>query len=268
MSTQQPPPTAILTMSHPEFAGRFGSAAFAEAVCGYTREADTHAVLTILAHARPRRVLEIGTALGHMTANLTRWTLDDTQIFSLGIVQAIERSAPGAVEQQVDQPTRGQFAQFANHFGKAWKVLFIQADSMLYDFGRLAPFDFAFIDGGNPRQPPFAPPTYCRWESKTATFCPADLCPRGYRPHPLSPSHRPGRTGTLTPPLPAPQTFPKLQDTRPRFSSILQSTQPCVFLGQASLDNVSRLRSTRVRWCSSTQTAPTATMGSPCGSKT
>ena len=84
-----------------------------------------------------------------MTANFTRWTLDDTQIFSLGIVQGMERSAPGAIEQQVDQPTRGQFGQFANHFGKAWKVLFIQADSMLYDFGRLAPLDFVFIDGGH-----------------------------------------------------------------------------------------------------------------------
>ncbi len=149
MSTRQPPPTQLLTMRRSEFAGRFGSAAFTGAVYGYTREADTHAVLALLAYARPRRVLEVGTALGHMTANLTRWTLDDTQIFSLGIVQGMERSAPGAIEQQVDQPTRGQFAQFANHFGKAWKVLFIQADSMLYDFGRLAPLDFAFIDGGH-----------------------------------------------------------------------------------------------------------------------
>ena len=149
MSTRQPPPTQLLTMHRSEFAGRFGSAAFTGAVCGYTREADTHAVLTLLTYARPRRVLEIGTALGHMTANFTRWTLDDTQIFSLGIVQGMERSAPGAIEQQVDQPTRGQFGQFANHFGKAWKVLFIQADSMLYDFGRLAPLDFVFIDFGS-----------------------------------------------------------------------------------------------------------------------
>ena len=149
MSTRQPPPTQLLTMPRSEFAGRFGSAAFTGAVCGYTREADTHAVLTLLNYARPRRVLEIGTAMGHMTANFTRWTLDDTQIFSLGIVQGMERSAPGAIEQQVDQPTRGQFGQFANHFGKAWKVLFIQADSMLYDFGRLAPLDFVFIDFGS-----------------------------------------------------------------------------------------------------------------------
>ncbi len=149
MSTTPPPPTQLLTMPRSEFAGRFGSAAFTGAVCGYTREADTHAVLTLLNYARPRRVLEIGTAMGHMTANFTRWTLDDTQIFSLGIVQGMGRSAPGAIEQQVDQPTRGQFGQFANHFGKASKVLFIQADSMLYDFGRLAPLDFVFIDGGH-----------------------------------------------------------------------------------------------------------------------
>ena len=84
-----------------------------------------------------------------MTANFTRWTIDDAQIFSLGIVRGMERSAPGAAEQEVDVPTRGQFARFADQFGKAWKVFFITADSMLYDFGRLAPLDFAFIDGGH-----------------------------------------------------------------------------------------------------------------------
>ena len=84
-----------------------------------------------------------------MTANFTRWTLDDAQIFSLGIVQGTERVAPGAAEQQATYPTRDQFARFADHFGKAWKAFFITADSMLYDFGRLAPLDFAFIDGGH-----------------------------------------------------------------------------------------------------------------------
>jgi len=56
-------------MSRAEFAGRFGSPDVTGALSGYTLEADTHAVLTLLAYARPRRVLEVGTALGHMTAN-------------------------------------------------------------------------------------------------------------------------------------------------------------------------------------------------------
>ena len=84
-----------------------------------------------------------------MTANFTRWTIDDAQIFSMGIIRGMERSASGAAEQEVDVPTRGEFARFADHFGKAWKAFFIMADSMLYDFGRLAPLDFAFIDGGH-----------------------------------------------------------------------------------------------------------------------
>ena len=94
-------------------------------------------------------MLEIGTALGHMTANFTKWTIDDAQIFSLGLVRGMERTAPGAAEQSLDEPTRGQFARFANQFGKAWKVFFITADSKRYDFSRLAPLDFAFIDGGH-----------------------------------------------------------------------------------------------------------------------
>ena len=141
--------TRVITMNQTELRNRFGSGDSGDAVCAYTPEADTHAVLRLLAHARPRRVLEIGTALGHMTANFTKWTIDDAQIFSLGLVRGMERTAPGAAEQLVDEPTRSQFARFADQFGKAWKVFFITADSMRYDFGRLAPLDFAFIDGGH-----------------------------------------------------------------------------------------------------------------------
>jgi hypothetical protein len=141
--------TCVVTMNQAEFTSRFGSGDFGGALCSYTPHIDTHAVLTLLAHARPGRVLEIGTALGHMTANFPKWTIDDTQIFSMGTIRGMERTAPGADEQKVDEPTRGQFARFADHFGKAWKVFLITADSMLYDFGRLAPLDFAFIDGGH-----------------------------------------------------------------------------------------------------------------------
>jgi len=129
-------------MRRAEFAGRFGSPDLADALCGYTREADTHVVLMLLACARPRRVLAVGTALEHMTANFTRWTLDDAQIFSLGIVQGIETASPGAREQQFEHPTRVDFARFADHFGKARMVFFMTADSMLYDFGGLAPLEF------------------------------------------------------------------------------------------------------------------------------
>ena len=116
-------------------------------LCGYTRAADTHAVLTLLAHAQPRRVLEVGTALGHMTANLTEWTPDDAHVFSLGIVRGMV--ARGAAEQDNEAPSRAELGRLADHFGKAHKAYFIIADSMTYDFGRLAPLDFVFIDGGH-----------------------------------------------------------------------------------------------------------------------
>ena len=149
MRSRPSSPSRIVVMNQAEFARHFGNPDVSGAVCGYTPEADTHAVLRLLAHARPRRVLDVGTALGHMTANFSRWTIDDAQIFSLGLVRGMERTAPGAAEQMVDEPTRGQFARFADQFGKAWKVFFITADSMRYDFSRLAPLDFTFIDGGH-----------------------------------------------------------------------------------------------------------------------
>jgi hypothetical protein len=106
-------------------------------------------VLTLLVHARPRRVLEVGTALGHMTANLTHWTPEDACIFTIDIVRGMARAAAGASEQQVEVPSRADLGRFADHFGQAHKVFFITADTMRYDFGRLAPLEFAFIDGGH-----------------------------------------------------------------------------------------------------------------------
>src|SRR5437660_1465193 len=92
----------ILTMSRAELGTRFGTPNLAGALCGYTREVDTQTVLTLLVHARPRRVLEVGTALGHMTANLTRWTGDDAQIFTIDLVQGMAKAAVGATAQQVE----------------------------------------------------------------------------------------------------------------------------------------------------------------------
>ena len=40
-------------------------------------------------------------------------------------------------------------ARFANEFVSAHESYFITADSMTYDFGRLAPLDFVFIDGAH-----------------------------------------------------------------------------------------------------------------------
>ncbi|CAN0268532.1 unnamed protein product, partial [Phaeothamnion confervicola] len=112
--------------------------------------ADTHAVVALLLHARPRRVLEIGTAAGHMTANLTAFTPPDATVFSLGIV-AEDGPRSGTPHQTYEVPTRAQFARHLNHFGTAHKALLVTADSRAYDFARLAPLDFVFVDGGHDR---------------------------------------------------------------------------------------------------------------------
>jgi tetratricopeptide (TPR) repeat protein/predicted O-methyltransferase YrrM len=129
------------------FHHRFGAPDTARAIHRFTPPIDTHVVLALLAHASPRRVLEVGTAGGHMTANLTEWTPDEATVFSLGVVSDL--AVATTAQQRHEDPSRGEFGRFANFFGKAHKVLFATADSMTYDFGRLGPLDFAFIDGGN-----------------------------------------------------------------------------------------------------------------------
>ena len=51
MSSQPSSSSRVLVMEKVEFARRLGQFDFTGAVCGYTPEVDTHAVLTLLAHA-------------------------------------------------------------------------------------------------------------------------------------------------------------------------------------------------------------------------
>jgi SAM-dependent methyltransferase len=137
----------LQTLGPAAFRARFGSADDSRALLGYTNAADTHVVLSLLAHARPKRILEVGTALGHMTANLTEFSGDDAVVFTLGTTTDLD--APTSAPQRYETPARHDFGRHANAFGKGGKVFFIVADSLGYDFARLAPLDFAFIDGAH-----------------------------------------------------------------------------------------------------------------------
>lgn len=139
--------TRIVTLPRAEFVRRYGDLDTTRAVSGYTPAEDTHAVLTLLAHARPRRVLEIGTALGHMTANLTEWSPDDARVLSLGTVRGMDPG--GAPEQAVEAPAPEDLGRFAGHFGKRHKAEIVAADTRDFDFARLKPQDFIFVDGGH-----------------------------------------------------------------------------------------------------------------------
>ena len=130
-----------------EFEGRFGRVDTTRAIHAFTIASDTHIILTLLAQARPQRILEIGTAAGHMTANFTEWSPDDAVVFTLGVID--DMAVPTRQAQQYEDPPRAMFGRFANHFGKAAKVMSITADSLNYDFRRLGPLDFAFIDGAH-----------------------------------------------------------------------------------------------------------------------
>jgi glycosyltransferase involved in cell wall biosynthesis len=66
-------------------------------------------------------------------------------------VTSISVSGTTGAAQRYEDPPRAEFGRHAGHFGKAHKVLFATADSLHYDFGRLGPLDFAFIDGAHDR---------------------------------------------------------------------------------------------------------------------
>jgi glycosyltransferase involved in cell wall biosynthesis/predicted O-methyltransferase YrrM len=140
----------LQTISQEDFLARFPAGDCHRAVCGFTNATDTRIVLALLADARPKRILEIGTALGQMTANLTEWSSDDAVVFTLGAVADLPIAVAGP--QRYETPSRQDFGRLANAFGKVAKVLFITADSLGYDFRRLEWIDFAFIDGGHDLQ--------------------------------------------------------------------------------------------------------------------
>ncbi|MCE9562617.1 MAG: glycosyltransferase, partial [Planctomycetes bacterium] len=140
--------TRFVTLSRDEFTTRFGTIDASRALSGFTPPQDTVAVLTLVTRERPRRVLEIGTALGQMTANLTAFTPPDATVFSLGIVG--EGPPPASTNsQEYEIPRRDQFARFLNHFGTGYKAQLITADSRAFDFSRLGMLDFVFVDGGH-----------------------------------------------------------------------------------------------------------------------
>ena len=130
-----------------EFRSTYGTFDFSRAMHGYTPAADTQIILTLLAHGRPKRILEIGTATGEMTANFAEWSPPDAHVFTVGVVDDLRIHT--SEEQRYEDPSRGEFARHADAFGKGHKIFFITADSMYYDLSRLAPLDFAFIDGAH-----------------------------------------------------------------------------------------------------------------------
>jgi predicted O-methyltransferase YrrM len=141
-------PMKIQEIQLEEFNERFGPASVVGGLDGpYTPLRDFRILAGLLVRYDCKRILEIGTALGHTTANLTQFSRDDALIYTMGNSQEIQVDL--AREQHGEIPSADRFGQHANHFGKIHKVFFIQADSTIYDFNRLGPLDFVFIDGGH-----------------------------------------------------------------------------------------------------------------------
>jgi glycosyltransferase involved in cell wall biosynthesis len=134
------------TVSLAEFRRRYGLVDTQRALTGFTNALDTNVVLTLLAHSRAQRILEIGTAAGHMTANLAEWSDEGAVVYTMGTVADLHG---GSGPQASELPPRAAFGQFSGQFGKADKVFFVTADSLGYDFSHLGELDFVFIDGAH-----------------------------------------------------------------------------------------------------------------------
>jgi SAM-dependent methyltransferase len=145
--TAQTPAREIKPISPEQFREQFGLLDTSSALHWLTVPADTQVVLSLLHFARPDRILEIGTAAGHMTANFTNWSGDQARVYSLGIT-ATMRSSSGPYQNHEDPP-EDLFGKHAGHFGKGDKVTLLRADSLSFDFARLAPLDFVFVDGAH-----------------------------------------------------------------------------------------------------------------------
>ncbi len=74
------------------------------------------------------------------------WSPTDAIVYSIGIVEGAQAAEAA---QGYEIPKHHEFARHADRFGTARKALLVTADSRSYDFTRLAPLDFAFIDGGH-----------------------------------------------------------------------------------------------------------------------
>lgn len=142
-----PAPIPAATLSREAFAARFGAVDTETALTGFTNAIDTRALLTLVGWLRPRNVLEIGTAAGHTTANLTAFTPPDAVIHTVGL--SARQAGASTVEQGYEVPPDGQFGVWAGHFGLVHKVRFVTADSRQLDFASFGPLDFVFLDGGH-----------------------------------------------------------------------------------------------------------------------
>lgn len=120
---------------------------------------DTEALLTLVYHQTcsiwAPQVLEIGTAMGHTTANLTLATPNSAVIYTLGSTTKMP-SDLNPIEQWAEVPTPESYGVFADRFGRQDKCCFIRADSRYYDYERLfkakgksGGLNFAIIDGGH-----------------------------------------------------------------------------------------------------------------------
>ena len=120
---------------------------------------DTHTVLTLVAHLCPRRVLEIGTTAGHMTAHLTAFTPSDALVYSVRLTAEEVPPAPpvgfrprsDAAPRDRAVPHPGACAPVLDHFGTAHKALRITTGAGTFDATRLAPLDLVYAQGESDR---------------------------------------------------------------------------------------------------------------------
>lgn len=119
----------------------------------FTAPGDTRVILSLLVWRQPQVILEIGTALGHMTANLCHWSPPSARVYTIGICREMNISLPDDQIRSGELHRREEVGVLANHFGDGGKAIRILDDSLnlgsLLWQGRIERPDFVFIDGNH-----------------------------------------------------------------------------------------------------------------------
>jgi len=101
---------------------------------------------------RPRKVLEIGTYRGGMTAHIARNTPEDCEIWTIDLPREHQRSMTAEMLSSDVELAEMDISLVGREWARtsdAHKIHQLWGDSMTYDFSDLAPVNLVYIDGSH-----------------------------------------------------------------------------------------------------------------------
>lgn len=116
---------------------------------GWTQRPDTEVILQLLRWRNPKVIVEVGTCLGHITANLCHFSSEEAQVFTIDICAEMGIPIPDNQRVSEELRRRAEVGRYVNHFGDGRKARQILCDSRAFDWTTIPAPDFVFIDGNH-----------------------------------------------------------------------------------------------------------------------